>query len=136
MIEVYKDIKGYKGLYQVSNLGNVKSLDRYINYIDRKPVFVPGKIKSLSIKNNGYLSVMLTDNRVHKRYYIHRIVYVNFKNEIDSNLEINHIDGNKKNNTIYNLEAITHKQNINHAHKLGLMNKKRVKNAENLIAVV
>jgi hypothetical protein len=127
MIEEFRDIKGYEGYYQVSNLGNFKSLDRYIKYSDRKPVFVKGKSMNPSIKTNGYLSVMLTLDGTHKRYFVHRIVYLTFKDEINKSLEINHIDGNKKNNRLENLEAITHKENIAHAHRLGLMNQKRVR---------
>ena len=108
MKEILKDIKGYEGRYQVSNLGNVKSL----NY-RRK-----GQKKILSQWNNGrgYLYV----NFSNKNYAVHRLVAETFIANIQRKEDVNHIDGNKKNNNVKNLEWCSRKENIQHAWKIGL----------------
>ena len=98
MIEVWRDIRGYEGLYQVSNLGRVKSIPR-----ERTK---GGILKPLK-DTTGYLSVNLYKNGKIKRYKIHRLVANNF-------LEVNHKDGNKLNNNLSNLEYVTRSQNILH----------------------
>lgn len=117
MKEIWKDIKGYEGRYQVSNLGNVKSL----NY-RRK-----GQKKILSQWNNGrgYLYV----NFSNKNYAVHRLVAETFIANIQRKEDVNHIDGNKKNNNVKNLEWCSRKENIQHAWKIGLdkpSNNKRI----------
>ena len=120
MSETWKDIQGYEGFYQVSSLGRVKSLARRVpnngSYQDR-----PEKILSQSTHyKNGYKSVVFTVNRKQKRLLVHRLVLMTF-NPIEENLEVNHIDGNKDNNCLFNLEWSTRKQNVNHAFDSDLM---------------
>ena len=87
VVEVWEDIKGYKGLYQVSNLGNIKSLIR-----DKEKVKYMG--------NSGYLRVGLFKNSKRKNYSVHRIIAETFiKNPLNKKV-VNHIDGNKLNNSI------------------------------------
>lgn len=107
MIEIYKDIKGYENIYQVSNLGNVKSL-------------VSNKQKFKSNHSQGYLRVSLWKNNKGKDHYIHRLVVQSFIGTIPKDKQVNHIDGNKHNNRIDNLEIVTPKENIHHAIKTGL----------------
>lgn len=102
--EVWKDIKGYEGLYQVSNFGRVKSLFRY------------KKILKLCKSESGYLCVNLYKNKKMKRITVHRLVAENFINK--PTLEVNHKDGNKENNFISNLEWVTTKENIIHRFKV------------------
>lgn len=107
--EMWKDIEGYEGLYQISNLGRVKSLDRVID----KYHHVKEKILQLQINKRGYYTLMLSKNGVAKRFEIHRLVGLNF---ITNNSEcFNHIDGDKLNNNLNNLEPCTFSENINHA---------------------
>lgn len=115
MQEVWKDIKGYEGLYQVSNLGRVKSLPKYYknNYLSQEKILKPHKRK------DGYLIVDLYKNRIRKPFRVHKLVMINFIGESEK-LDINHIDGNKENNNINNLEYCTRKENMIHAVKLGL----------------
>lgn len=119
MKEIWKDIKGYEGLYQVSNLGNVKSLERYVNHFSgtRK---VQEKILKPVIDNTGYYVVSLWKNNKHSRAHIHRLVAESFIINNDNKPYINHIDGNKLNNNIGNLEWCTPKENNIHAYKIGL----------------
>ena len=106
MQEIWKDIKGYEGIYQVSNLGKVKSL----NYKRGKH---EKEIKQ-ALNSRGYLEVGLFNGKV-KTHRVHRLVAQTFIPNPENKDEVNHIDGNKKNNTVNNLEWNTSKENIHHA---------------------
>lgn len=112
MQEIWKDVAGYEGLYQVSNLGNVKSLS-YRN--TNKPKLLK-KIK-LSI---GYETVSLAKDKVSKVFYIHRLVANAFIKNNNDLPTVNHIDGIKTNNIISNLEWMSFSDNNKHAHSTGL----------------
>lgn len=113
-MEIWKDIKGYEGLYQVSNLGNVKSLSRKVcNYrgchISKEKILRPGV-------HQGYERVVLTKNGIRSTKKVHRLVATAFLGE-EKDLSVNHIDSNRSNNRIENLEWVTHLENIQHARK-------------------
>ena len=106
MEEVYKDIEGYEGLYQVSNKGNVKSL------VNHNGVSIEKLLKP-SINSNGYLKVRLFKNKTSKYLYVHRLVAKSFI-ENNNNLPcINHKDECKTNNVVENLEWCSYKYNLN-----------------------
>ena len=105
MEEVYKDIEGYEGLYQVSNLGNVKSLVNH-NGIAREKILK--NIKAI----NGYLLVNLYKNKTIKRLYVHRLVAQSFIENPNNFPCVNHKDECKTNNVVTNLEWCTHKYNL------------------------
>lgn len=112
MEEKWLDIKGYEGIYQVSNKGRVRSLDREIEQwngfkICRYPR--KGKIIKGTSNGIGYTQVQLTVEGKPKRKYIHRLVIEAFKGE--SVLDVNHIDHIKTNNFLENLEYVTKKEN-------------------------
>lgn len=107
--EIWKDIKGYEGLYQISNLGRVKSYKR--NNI----ILKPGKTK------RGYMVVSLCSKKSIKKVYIHRLVAQSFIKNINSFEQVNHIDGDKANNKVDNLEWVSAKDNVIHAYKNNLM---------------
>lgn len=113
MKEIWKDIPEYEGLYQISNLGRVKSLKRKI--IRQHNRVLPLKEKILKEQNmKGYKFIRLSKNNITKQYFIHRLVAINFiKNPFNYN-EINHKDENKSNNKFNNLEWCSHKYNINY----------------------
>lgn len=113
MEEIWKDVEGYKGLYQISNLGRVKSLK---DNIGNHRIL----IKKLSLNKNGYFFVRLWKNGIAKNCYIHRLTMVGFNSNVENKRTINHKDGNKQNNNIDNLEWNTYSENENHAYKLGL----------------
>ena len=115
MQEIWKDIKGYERLYQVSNLGKIKSL----NYNHTKEE----KIRKLDKSNKGYLSILLCNNNGKKKYNVHRLVAEAFIPNPDNLPQVNHIDGNKENNQVNNLEWCTNGYNEAHAYKLGLKSK-------------
>jgi aspartate carbamoyltransferase regulatory subunit len=107
MQEIWKDVDGYEGLYQVSNTGEVKSLG---NDASRKE-----KILKNFLMPTGYYSVILCKNRKIKRFYVHRLVGLAFIPNPTNKATINHIDGKKGNNLYSNLEWCTQKENIRHA---------------------
>lgn len=114
--EVWKDIKGFENLYQVSNLGRIKSLKRY----NPNPKYIEERILKTKIKKNGYVEVGLYKKG--KKYFktVHRLVADVFVDNIKNKKEVNHKDGNKQNNNADNLEWVTRSENQKHAFKLGL----------------
>lgn len=110
MEEEWKPIKGYEGLYEVSNMGRVKSL-----YHGKE------RILSISDDSSGYKGVNLTKQTVIKRKQVHRLVAEAFIPNPTNLPVVNHLDGDKHNNCVSNLEWCTKKENTNHAIKTGLM---------------
>lgn len=127
MEEIWKDIKGYEGIYQVSNLGNVKSL----NFHREKKE----KLLKPKLTKDGYFETTLFKEGKCKFIRTHRLVAMAFIENPLNKKEINHKDGNKLNNNISNLEWVTSSENQKHAYKLGLQkvsggaisNKKKVR---------
>ena len=105
MKEIWKDIKNFEGLYQISNLGNVKSLERKIK--SRKCEEI---IKVPSLAGKGYYRLPLCKNGKIKYYYIHRLVAETFINNTDNKPTVDHIDRNKLNNCVSNLRWATYKE--------------------------
>lgn len=101
-IIIMQDIINFQGKYSVTSDGKVWS---YKNRLFLKPMTAP----------NGYLKVNLTENGKPKNYYIHRLVACAFISNPENKPECNHIDGNKSNNNITNLEWCTHKENVIHS---------------------
>lgn len=111
-MEIYKDINGYNGYYQISNLGNVRSLSR----IDKTNHKVKEKILKPITNSYGYKVINLSVNGVMKQHHIHRLVMDAFKPNSDPQTynQINHKDENKQNNCVDNLEWCTPIYNSNY----------------------
>lgn len=125
MVEIWKDLIGYKGLYQISTKGRVKSLSRVCNTKKMKDGKYSKAIRNEKIlkgyKNtNGYMKVNLTKDNKLKGYSIHRLVALTFILNIENKPQVNHIDGNKENNFVNNLEWVTNNENQQHAIDIGL----------------
>ena len=110
-MEIWKDVVGYEGYYQVSNMGNVRSVDRYVPHKNFGQKFCKGGLMATHITNSGYVSVNLCKNNRYKSYDIHRLVALAFIGFCGSKMEVNHKDENKQNNAVENLEWVTREQN-------------------------
>ena len=119
MEEIWKDIKGFEGRYQVSNMGRVRSLDRWSK--DKHPHFIKGKILKpiLNKKEHsklGYYHVSLSDgNRNYTHYEVHRLVALHFVPGYKKGLVVNHINENSLDNRAENLEWCTYQYNLNYS---------------------
>ena len=124
--EVWKDVVGYEGLYEVSNLGRIKSKERIVknNHGNR---IVKSKILTPFITNSGYCAIVLHNGRENfKLNYIHRLVANAFLDNKYNLEQVNHKDGNKLNNCVNNLEWCSRSDNIKHAIKNGFITKEQV----------
>ncbi len=106
VMEVWKAISGYEGVYEVSNLGNVK---RVLKACGTKT----GPLKGV-VGDGGRIHVNLCKNGVHKVHRVHKLVAETFLGDRPKGMEINHKDHNNKNNNVSNLEYISGKDNIEH----------------------
>ena len=98
MEEVWKDIEGYESKYQASNLGRVKSLERYYKTGRGGIQLLPERILKQSVKKTGYVCVTLCKNGIHTTYLLHRIIAKLFVPNPNNYPEINHKDENQQNN--------------------------------------
>jgi len=116
-VTVWKEVKGYEGLYEVSNQGHVKSLDRF----DRLGRKCKGQVLKQALFKNGYLYVCLYKDGSPKRsFQVHRLVAKSFIANPENKPQVNHIDGDKTNNSTDNLEWSTRSENMRHAIVTGL----------------
>ena len=115
-MEEWRKIKGYEGIYSVSNIGNIRN--------DQT-----NKILSKYVSHKGYEVIYLCNKGKRKNMKVHRLVAIAFIPNVENKPQVNHKDGNKLNNNVDNLEWVTCKENINHAFKTGLVDiTKRYKN--------
>jgi len=112
--EIWKDIEGFEGYYQVSNKGNVRSLDRIVNYKNGRVAKYKGKEVAINSRSNGYLKVNLYIHHTMKNLSVHRLVANSFIKNTERYPAINHKDENKTNNIVENLEWCTNKYNSNY----------------------
>lgn len=134
-MEIWKDIKGYEGLYQVSNYGNFKSLQRKVAYNhsytnDRMFRIKKEKIMKPGI-SRGYRCVNLSSNNKSKTHRCCRIVAETFIPNKENKPQINHINGIKTDDKVENLEWVTNSENMIHAVKTGLLKIKYGKDRDN-----
>jgi len=115
--EIWKDIIGYEGLYQVSNLGRVMSLPKSWIVGNGAHRSHKGRMRVLSKSKSGYLSLLLNKNKQEKYHNIHRLVATAFIDNPSNFPVVNHIDENKLNNIPSNLLWCTQQNNIIHSKK-------------------
>lgn len=113
MMEEWKQVSWYEWYYEISNLGNIRSIDREYLVNGKHKWIAKGRILSQNINHWWYYSVLLSKKWVKHRFFIHRLVVNAF---IEDNwLEINHKNWIKSDNSISNLELITHSENVKHS---------------------
>lgn len=113
MKSVWKDIVGYEGLYQVSSLGEIRSVDRYRKGKKGSPTFCKGSLMTLSYGRHGYLTVGLSKDCHCKRLLVHRLVAEAFVENSHGNPVVDHINGDRLDNKVENLRWCTTKENMN-----------------------
>lgn len=111
MNEVWKDIEGYEGIYQVSNMGRVRSLDRTYLLKNGRPQSAKGRIMSQHETKDGYKTIKLRTSNSRKAFRVHRLVAMAFIENPDDLPIINHKDEDKANNCVDNLEWCNHQYN-------------------------
>ena len=114
-LEEWKDIPGYEGLYQVSNKGRIRSLSHLArNNVNNGKRMTKGRVLTPYPLPSGYLIVKLSKNEKREKRSVHRLVAKTFIENKNNLPEVNHIDGDKTNNNINNLEWVTRKENQEH----------------------
>lgn len=117
MREIWKDIPNYKGLYQVSNLGCIKSLERIVKRPQHGAYSVSDRIRSSSVRN-GYLQIILSANGKKTSYSIHRLVAELFIPNPDNKPCVNHKNGIRNDNSVENLEWCSYSENMKHCYNV------------------
>lgn len=115
-------IKGYEEFYEISSSGEIRSKDRTVTDKIGRTMSWKGKVLNPDIAPNGYYRVTFSINRKRKQFYVHRLIAEYFIPNPDNLPQVNHIDGNKLNNSLDNLEWVTVQDNVIHAYKNGLIN--------------
>ena len=113
IIEEWKDIEGYEGIYQISNFGNVKSLSRYIKNKHNTLILTKEKILNQFIDKDGYYGISLTKDMLQKTHSIHSLVAKNFlQKKSNNNFVIDHINNIKSDNRSCNLQYVSVRKNV------------------------
>lgn len=119
MQEIWKDIKDFEGMYQVSSFGRVRSVDR----LDSMGRLHKGDIKAIRDNGHGYKVVQMYKDNKPKIGYIHRLVATAFIENPDNKPEVHHIDSDRSNNKLENLQWVTSKENNNFPEHIKSMKK-------------
>jgi len=119
--EIFKDIPDYKGLYQASNLGNIKSLPRIKTYSNGNSHITKEIIMKASSDGKGYLSVGLNKNSIAKSFRVHQLMAMTFLNHIPNGhkIVVDHINNIKTDNRVENLQIINQRENTSKDKKNG-----------------
>ena len=119
--EYWCDVNGYEGIYQVSNLGRVRSLDREIKRKNGKKLLIKGQPLKVHLNRRGYLRINLRKDGKDTNHTVHRLVAKAFIPNPEDKPQVNHLNGVKTDNNVCNLEWCTRAENIEHAYRNGLM---------------
>ena len=125
--EIWKDVLGYEGYYMVSNLGNVKSLERFRLGNKKSLTKVNERLLKYKIDKYGYKVYSLTKFAKTNMFTCHRLVAKSFIENPFNYDQVNHINGIKLDNRVYNLEWCNNSHNMKEAYKLGLIKPKKSK---------
>jgi len=134
MTEIWHPCAGYETHYEVSNYGNVRSIERMVAHPLGGKKIQYGRVLKVGKASNGYLIVSFCVDKVKSNHSVHRLVVRAFIPNEDNKPQVNHKDGNKHNNHVDNLEWVTRSENMKHAYnQLGVLmwnDKRRILKAE------
>jgi hypothetical protein len=117
-MEIWKDIKGFEGIYEVSNLGNVRSLDRLVwNKANKVFQKTKGKLLKPDSQNKNYKQVNLSNLEKSKKFLVHRLVALTFIPNPENKPQVNHLNEQKLDNRLENLEWATVSENVNYGNR-------------------
>ena len=124
---IWRPVEGYEGIYEVSSAGEVKSLPRlkYCGHKGSPPQKVVGRTLKVSEDRLGYSRVKLSKDGTSNLKYLHRIIASAFIEPIAGKMEVNHIDGDKSNNSLKNLELVNRSENMKHNFSIGISQARR-----------
>lgn len=129
-MEIWKSVKGFEGFYEVSNLGNVRTIPHYSNYKGKSQRHIKGRIKKTCTDKYGYSFVSLYKGQKKKICKVHRLVAEAFIENKNNFPQINHKDEQKTNNAVSNLEWCDSKYNNNYGTKKIRLSKTKKKNGK------
>ena len=132
MSEEWRPVVGYEGLYEVSNLGRVRSCARVVFFINGKHKPYQSRIKALRINQGGYVLVTLSKNCKRRSFTVHKLVARAFLGPCEEGIEVNHKDEDKTNNRLDNLEYCTKKYNANYGTRGARISKAQEKPIESI----
>jgi len=127
MEEIWRDVVDWEGYYQVSNLGRVKSLSRKVNGRNNKPNVIIERIRKQRINAEGYYSLPLNRFGLVKTVRVHRLIAEAFLPNPENKTDVNHINSNRADNSLSNLEWATRSENVTHGYVSGNRTKARGK---------
>lgn len=131
MEEIWKDILGYEGYYQISNKGNVRSVDRTFIRKSGKSFTVRGKMRKVRLNNCGYCYIVLCKGGNKKPFYIHRLVASHFLQLNDSKMEVDHINTIKTDNNVDNLRWVSKRENANNPLTIKHLREAQIESCQN-----
>lgn len=132
--EIWKDIEGYENLYQVSNMGRVRSLDRWVSTVDGKKQLYKSKILTSQYNEHGYNQICLSKNGTTKTHKLHRLIAKAFLPNPENKPCIDHINTIRTDNRVENLRWCTHSENLSNSitkNRKSNKQKNRLKKKEN-----
>lgn len=118
-MEQWKHIEGTL-YHEVSSLGRIRSIDHIVMRKDGKPYSAKGQLKKTYITKDGYEEIAIKENAISLHISVHRVVAIAFIPNPQNKPDVNHKDGNTRNNTVQNLEWVTKTENMQHALRTGL----------------
>lgn len=118
MKEIWKGIPEYKGIYQASNLGRIKSLTRYVNHSEGNKRIIKERILKQVKHGSGYPMLTLSQKGITKHLLVHRLIALAFIPNPENKSCVNHLDGNKDNNLRSNLDWCTYSENEKHSYRV------------------